>query len=154
VFLDRRLDGRGRVVCPRRGAWDFRALFAMSEAALETRSLSKNFGALSVANEIDFRLEEGARHALIRPNRAGKTSFINLVTGALRPSAGSIHLDGTEITHLTQAVRVKCGLARTFQINTLFRRLCVLENVTLAIAEREGVSETVLRPFGRYRAII
>ena len=126
----------------------------MSDAALETRGLSKSFGALSVASAIDFRLEKGARHALIGPNGAGKTSFVNLLTGALRPSGGTIHLDGANITHLAQAVRVKRGLARTFQINTLFRRLCVLENVTLAIAERDGVAGALLRPAGRHRAII
>src|SRR5271156_5870685 len=118
----------------------------MTEPALETRALCKNFGALSVANAIDFRLERGARHALIGPNGAGKTSFVNLVTGALRASAGTVHLDGADITDLAQPARVKRGLARTFQINALFRRLCVLENVTLAIAEREGVAGGVLRP--------
>ena len=126
----------------------------MTEAALETRGLSKSFGALSVANGIDFRLEKGARHALIGPNGAGKTSFVNLVTGVLRPSGGTIHLDGADITDLAQSARVKRGLARTFQINALFRRLCVLENVTLAISEREGVAGVLLRPAGRYRAII
>jgi branched-chain amino acid transport system ATP-binding protein len=126
----------------------------MTDAALETRGLSKSFGALSVASAIDFRLEKGARHALIGPNGAGKTSFVNLLTGALRPSGGTIHLDSADITHLAQSLRVKRGLARTFQINTLFRRLCVLENVTLAIAEREGVAGALLRPAGRHRAII
>jgi branched-chain amino acid transport system ATP-binding protein len=125
-----------------------------SVPALETRGLCKSFGALPVASDIDFRLEHGARHALIGPNGAGKTSFVNLVTGALRPTAGSIWLDGVEITGLAQAARVKRGLARTFQINALFRRLCVLENVTLAIAEREGVAGDLLRPAGRHRRII
>jgi branched-chain amino acid transport system ATP-binding protein len=126
----------------------------MNAAALETRGLCKSFGALNVATDIDFRLEKGARHALIGPNGAGKTSFVNLVTGALRASAGEIQLGGVEITHLSQAARVKHGLVRTFQINALFRRLCVLENVTLAIAEREGAAGDLLRPSGRYRAII
>jgi branched-chain amino acid transport system ATP-binding protein len=126
----------------------------MTAAALETRGLCKSFGALSVAGDIDFRLEKGARRALIGPNGAGKTSFVNLVTGALRASGGTIHLDGADITALGQAARVKRGLVRTFQINALFRRLCVLENVTLAVAEREGVAGEVLRPAGRYRAII
>jgi branched-chain amino acid transport system ATP-binding protein len=126
----------------------------MTEPALETRGLSKSFGALNVASSIDFRLEQGARHALIGPNGAGKTSFVNLVTGALRASAGSIHLNGADITALAQAARVKRGLARTFQINALFRRLCVLENVTLAIAERNAVGSDLLRPSGHYRAII
>ena len=62
----------------------------MSLPALETRGLSKSFGALTVANAIDFRLDPGARHALIGPNGAGKTSFVNLVTGVLPPSAGRI----------------------------------------------------------------
>jgi ABC-type branched-subunit amino acid transport system ATPase component len=126
----------------------------MTAAALETRGLCKSFGALSVASDIDFRLEKGARRALIGPNGAGKTSFVNLVTGALQASGGTIHLDGADITALGQAARVKRGLVRTFQINALFRRLCVLENVTLAVAEREGVAGELLRPAGRYRAII
>ena len=126
----------------------------MTVPALETRGLCKRFGALTVANAIDFRLERGARHALIGPNGAGKTSFVNLVSGALRASAGTILFDGDDITDLAQAARVKRGLARTFQINALFRRLCVLENVTLAIAEREGVAGELLHPAGRYRTII
>jgi ABC-type branched-subunit amino acid transport system ATPase component len=121
---------------------------------LETQGLSKSFGALAVANAIDFRLERGARHALIGPNGAGKTSFVNLVTGALRPGAGRILLGGEDVTGLQQAARVKRGLVRTFQINALFRRLSVLENVTLAIAERDRVAEDFVRPAGRHRAVI
>jgi branched-chain amino acid transport system ATP-binding protein len=126
----------------------------MSPPALETRGLRKSFGALTVANGIDFRLERGARHALIGPNGAGKTSFVELVTGALRPNAGRIRLDGADVTHLAQAARVKRGLVRTFQITALFRRLSVLENVTLAICERQGVGGRLFRPSGRYRAAI
>ena len=99
--------------------------------ALETRGLYKSFGALTVANAVDFRLDLGARHALIGPNGAGKTTFVELVTGALRPNAGQIRLDGADVTSLPQAARVKRGLVRTFQITALFRRLSVLENVTL-----------------------
>jgi ABC-type branched-subunit amino acid transport system ATPase component len=123
-------------------------------AGLETQGLCKSFGGLAVANAIDFRLERGARHALIGPNGAGKTSFVNLVTGALRPGAGRILLGGEDVTSLPQAARVKRGLVRTFQINALFRRLSVLENVTLAIAERDGVAEDFVRPAGRHRAVI
>ncbi len=123
-------------------------------AALETTGLCKNFGALAVASAIDFRLERGARHALIGPNGAGKTTFINLVTGALRPSAGRILLDGGDVTALPQAQRVKRGLARTFQINTLFRGLSVLENVCMAISERLGVAGDIHRPAGSRREVI
>jgi branched-chain amino acid transport system ATP-binding protein len=124
------------------------------EPALETRGLSKRFGALRVADAIDFRLEPGARHALIGPNGAGKTSFINLVTGALTPDSGDILIDGAAVTDLPQAARVKRGLARTFQVTALFRRLSALENVTLAIAEREGVADDLLRPSGRHQRVI
>jgi ABC-type branched-subunit amino acid transport system ATPase component len=126
----------------------------MTEPALETKSLCKNFGALAVAHNIEFSLAAGARHALIGPNGAGKTSFVNLVTGALEPSSGQIFLAGHDVTHLSQAHRVKRGLARTFQINQLFRGLTVLENVTLAISERHGVAGDFLRAAGRRRSII
>ncbi|MEA2921179.1 MAG: branched-chain amino acid transport system ATP-binding protein [Bradyrhizobium sp.] len=126
----------------------------MSALNLETQGLHKNFGALTVASNINFRLEHGARHALIGPNGAGKTTFVNLVTGALAPSAGRILLGGADITQLPQAQRVKRGLVRTFQINALFRRLSVLENVTLAISERDGISGDFFRPAGHYRGAI
>ena len=126
----------------------------MSALALETKSLWKNFGALTVANDINFQLERGARHALIGPNGAGKTSFVNLVTGVLTPTSGAICLCGEDITALTRAQRVKRGLVRTFQISALFKKLTVLENVTLAIAEREGTANDMLRPAGHHRALI
>ena len=130
----------------------------MSEAArgamLETRGLCKSFGALTVAHAIDFRLEPGARHALIGPNGAGKTSFVNLVTGALTPSAGQVLIGGAEVTDLPQSERIKRGLARTFQVTALFRRLTALENVTLAIAEREGVADDLFWPSGRHQRVI
>ncbi len=116
--------------------------------------MCKNFGALAVASEINFSLATGARHALIGPNGAGKTSFVNLVTGALEPSSGHVLLGGHDVTHLSQAQRVKRGLARTFQINQLFRGLTVLENVTLAITERHGFAGDFLRAAGYRRALI
>jgi branched-chain amino acid transport system ATP-binding protein len=126
----------------------------MNIPALETRGLYKSFGALTVANALDFRLERGARHALIGPNGAGKTTFVELVTGALRPNAGQIRLDGADVTQLSQAVRVKRGLVRTFQITSLFRRLSMLENVTLAVCERQGIAGDLFRPAGHHRAAI
>ncbi len=116
---------------------------------LETRGLCKSFGALEVAREIDFRLERGARHALIGPNGAGKTTFVNLLTGVLPPSRGKVLLEGEDVTTLAQAKRVKRGIARTFQINQLFRGLTVQENVGIAVSERLGVGGAMLRPAGR-----
>jgi len=129
-------------------------VLAATPLALETHGLCKSFGALAVASEIDFRLEPGARHALIGPNGAGKTTFVNLVTGALRPSRGRVLLGGEDVTSLSQARRVKRGLARTFQINTLFRGLSVLENVALAIGERRGVAGQLFRPAGRRSGVV
>jgi branched-chain amino acid transport system ATP-binding protein len=122
--------------------------------ALETVGLAKQFGALVVANNICFQLEAGARHALIGPNGAGKTTFVNLITGRLSPSAGRILLNGADITALRQEKRVRRGLGRTFQINTLFKGLSVLENVCLAVAEHAGTGGEKFRLVGARRAVV
>ena len=123
------------------------------DCVLETRKLCKSFGALTVADEIDFRLAPGARHALIGPNGAGKTTFVNMLTGVLAPSSGAILLGGEEITRLAQAKRVRRGLGRTFQINTLFRNLPVLDNVALGVAERRGIACRMWRAASRFSEI-
>jgi branched-chain amino acid transport system ATP-binding protein len=123
-------------------------------AVLETRNLHKRFGALTVADGINFRLEPGARHALIGPNGAGKTTFVNMLTGRIAPSSGTIHLEGADVTRLPQRQRVKRGLGRTFQINTLFRNLTVLDNVALGVAERHGVAQRLLARASAQRAVI
>lgn len=105
---------------------------------LETKALCKNFGALAVTDNVDFKLEQGARHALIGPNGAGKTTFINLLTGNLDPTSGTISLVGASANSLRTDQRIKRGLVRTFQINQLLVGLTVLENVQLAILERDG----------------
>jgi branched-chain amino acid transport system ATP-binding protein len=126
----------------------------MSDALLETRMLAKSFGALAAARDINFRLEAGARHALIGPNGAGKTTFINLLTGVLQPTHGQVLFKGRDITGIAQAERVKLGIARTFQINRLFRGLSVLENVYISIAERLGAAPGMLRPAGQRKDVI
>jgi len=120
---------------------------------LETQRLCKRFGALTVAENIDFRLETGARHALIGPNGAGKTTFVNMLTGRLAPSSGRVLLGGDDITKLGQSARVKRGLGRTFQINTLFRDLSVLDNVALGVAERTGIAGRTWRAASSFREI-
>jgi ABC-type branched-subunit amino acid transport system ATPase component len=121
---------------------------------LETRALSRLFGALPAVRDIDFSLEAGARHALIGPNGAGKTTLVNLLTGVLQPTRGQVLLRGRDITSVGQADRVKLGIARTFQINRLFRGLSVLENVYVAVAERVGAAPSMFRPAGRRRDVV
>ncbi|MEP7182185.1 MAG: ABC transporter ATP-binding protein [Betaproteobacteria bacterium] len=107
-------------------------------AALRTSGLSKQFGAFAANSDVSLAFPRGARHALIGPNGAGKTTLINLLTGALAPTAGDVFLGDERITTLPQHKRVKLGMTRTFQINTLFAGLTVLESVVLAICERKG----------------
>jgi ABC-type branched-subunit amino acid transport system ATPase component len=126
----------------------------MTELRLETRGLSRRFGALVALQEVDFKLVAGARHALIGPNGAGKTTFINLLAGALPPSGGRVLLKGEDITGKKQAERVKLGIARTFQINRLFRGLSVLENVCMSVAERVGAAPNMFYPVGRRTDVI
>ena len=123
-------------------------------AALEIQDLNKSFGALAVARDINLTLPKGARHALIGPNGAGKTTLVNLITGVLQPSAGRVLLDGQDITALPQAARTRRGIARTFQINQLFRGLTVLENLYLAVAERMRVCSRLWVPAGAEREVI
>jgi branched-chain amino acid transport system ATP-binding protein len=126
----------------------------VTEIRLETQALSRRFGALVAVRNIDFKLAAGARHALIGPNGAGKTTLINLLTGVLPPTAGRVLLGGRDITGMAQAERVKLGIARTFQINRLFRGLSVLENVCIAIAERVGAARSMFYPAGKRTDII
>ncbi|HVZ51830.1 MAG TPA: ABC transporter ATP-binding protein [Pseudolabrys sp.] len=123
-------------------------------AALDVKSLNRSFGALHVTRDVNLTLERGARRALIGPNGAGKTTLINLITGVLKPSSGAIVLDGADVTATSQAERARRGLARTFQINQLFRGLTVLENICMVIAERDGHANNLWRPTGTKRVIL
>jgi branched-chain amino acid transport system ATP-binding protein len=123
----------------------------MSEPALSTRALNKSFGSLAVARDVELTLPHGVRYALIGPNGAGKTTLINLMTGMLRPDGGTIFLGADDITRLEPAARVKRGLVRTFQINTLFPNLTALEAVTLAVCERRALAGTWWRRLPAHR---
>jgi ABC-type branched-subunit amino acid transport system ATPase component len=121
---------------------------------LSAKNLNKKFGSLVVAQDIALELPKGVRFALIGPNGAGKTTLMNLLTGMLAPDAGQIFLDGEEITALRPHQRVRRGLARTFQINTLFPQLSALESVTLAVLERDGHAHNWWRGLPRFGAAI
>jgi len=105
-------------------------------ATLRTEKLSKQWGEFKANSDVSLTFTPGARHALIGPNGAGKTTFINLLTGVFAPTSGDVFLGDECITALPQFARVKRGMTRTFQINTLFPGLTVMESVVLAICER------------------
>jgi len=121
----------------------------VSVPALDVERISKSFGALRVTRSVSLALAPGARHALIGPNGAGKTTLVNLISGLLQPSEGAIRLDGVDVTAMPPERRVGLGLARTFQISSLFPLLSVAENVALALAARFGTDR---RFWGSVRA--
>jgi len=123
----------------------------VSDTALAVRGLNKSFGSLVVASDVEINIPPGVRYALIGPNGAGKTTLINLMTGMLRPDAGCIFLGADDITVLPPEERVRRGLVRTFQINSLFPHLTALESVTLAVCERRRVAATWWRQITAYR---
>jgi branched-chain amino acid transport system ATP-binding protein len=102
-------------------------------ALIQTRALTLHFGGLRAVDGVDFALQPGEIHALIGPNGAGKTTFVSLLSGRRLPQSGSIHLAGDDITTLPAHVRVRRGIAYTFQITSIFPRLSVFDNVALAV---------------------
>jgi len=118
------------------------------DVVLETRGLSRRFGGITATDRVSLRVARGARHALIGPNGAGKTTLINLLTGVLVPSAGTILLEGEDITALAAHRRVARGLVRTFQINQLFAELTPVRSLALAVSGRLGQSARWWQPLG------
>ncbi|PZO04299.1 MAG: branched-chain amino acid ABC transporter ATP-binding protein [Hyphomicrobiales bacterium] len=122
--------------------------------ALQTIGLSKSFGGFNANADISLSVARGARHALIGPNGAGKTTFINLLTGVLPATSGTVHLNGEDVTKVSQQLRVRRGMARTYQINQLFADLSPIETVGLAIAERQGAGARWWSGVGQNSAVI
>jgi branched-chain amino acid transport system ATP-binding protein len=107
---------------------------------LEVRGLTKQFGALRASDGIDFDVAEGETHAVIGPNGAGKTTFISQLAGNLRPDAGTVRFAGNDITAIPAPRRARLGLARSFQITSVYPDFSVLQNVALAIQAHSGHS--------------
>jgi branched-chain amino acid transport system ATP-binding protein len=107
--------------------------------AVETRALHKEFAGFRAVDGVDLRLEAGAVHALVGPNGAGKTSLFNLLTGFLAPTSGRILLFGDDVTGLRPHQIAARGVARSFQITSLFEELSAAEHVALALQSRTGL---------------
>jgi branched-chain amino acid transport system ATP-binding protein len=111
----------------------------VDETVLSAQGLVHKFGGIIAINNLTLNLKKGARHALIGPNGAGKTTLINLLTGVLQPSAGSVVLEGKDITDLAPHQRVHRGMVRTFQINQLFDTLTPLETLAMTVSQHQGL---------------
>ena len=105
---------------------------------LEVRGLTKTFGALRACDGIDFEVREGETHAVIGPNGAGKTTFISQLAGNLLPDSGSVRFAGSDVTRLPAPQRARMGLARSFQITSVYPDFTALDNVALAVQARSG----------------
>lgn len=108
-------------------------------ALLQTRGLQLAFGGVVVADSIDFELQQGERLAVIGQNGAGKTTFINICTGFIRPTGGSVHFDGRDITRMAPRAIVQRGIGRSFQLPQLFLEHTVRDCIRLAAAGRSGL---------------
>jgi branched-chain amino acid transport system ATP-binding protein len=122
------------------------------QAVLKTESLSKNFGALRAVDRVNLNVEAGV-HSIIGPNGAGKTTLFNLLTGFLKPDAGKIFYLGKEITDLQPYEISQLGMARSFQITSIFPELTVFENVRLAVQSRLKVAFNFLISFKRLNGV-
>jgi branched-chain amino acid transport system ATP-binding protein len=112
----------------------------MAEALLEVRDLRKSFGALPATDGVRLEIEAGETHAIIGPNGAGKTTLIHQLSGMLFPDAGQIRFRGEDVTRLPAPARAKRGLARSFQITSIYREFTALDNVALAVQAHAGHS--------------
>src|SRR3954469_2262675 len=112
----------------------------MPEPILQVSDLRKSFGALRATDGVNLQVSEGETHAVIGPNGAGKTTFIAQLAGNLRPDSGRIRFGGEDITTLSAPRRARRGLARSFQITSIYPDFTVLQNVALAVQAHAGHS--------------
>jgi branched-chain amino acid transport system ATP-binding protein len=126
----------------------------MNEVVLSCKGLVKRFGGITATDNVTLEVAKGARHALIGPNGAGKTTLINLLTGVLEPTAGSINLLGQDISRLAPHQRVRRGLVRTFQINQLFDSMTPLETLTLVVSQYMGLGAQWWPALGAAKTVV
>ena len=125
----------------------------MAEPLLKVQGLVKRFGGLVATDKVSLDIRHGEIHALIGPNGAGKTTLIAQLSGSLASDAGRLGFDGSDISALPQHERVRRGLARSYQITSIFKKFSVLDNVALAVQARSGTSMSFWRPLAAETAL-
>ena len=118
----------------------------MADPILRVEGLNKSFGGVVATHNLDFEVEPGEIHAVIGPNGAGKTTFVAQLSGMLKPDSGRMFFDGNDITQLSAPARSHAGLARSFQITSVFRNFTALQNVALSIQAHSGHSFRMWKP--------
>ncbi|ABC24099.1 ABC transporter ATP-binding protein [Rhodospirillum rubrum] len=112
----------------------------MADYVIETRNMSRAFKGFLAVNDVDLKVRRGTIHALIGPNGAGKTTCFNLITKFLQPTAGSVLLEGRDITRTPPARVARLGMVRSFQISAIFPHLSVAQNLRVALQRKLGTS--------------
>lgn len=125
----------------------------METPCLVLEGLTKEFGGLIAVDHVDLEIKAGERHGIIGPNGAGKTTLFNLICGDLSPTEGKIVHFGQDVTRLRTHKRIALGMSRTFQINNLFPKLTVLQNVLLAAQGLQGTKYVMYRPMSSYKSL-
>jgi len=125
----------------------------MAEPILRAEGLAKRYGGVVATDNVWLEVLRGEIHALIGPNGAGKTTIVHQLSGATRPDAGRIVFDGRDLTRASCHERVALGLARSYQITSIFGRFSALDNIALAVLGRSGSSLRFWRPFAGERAV-
>jgi branched-chain amino acid transport system ATP-binding protein len=120
---------------------------------LRLERVSKRFGGVVATDQVSLEIAAGEVHALIGPNGAGKTTLIGQICGSLRCDAGRVLFAGRDVTDMSQHARVAAGLARSFQITSIFQRFSVLDNIALAVQARSGSSLSFWKPVAAERAL-
>jgi branched-chain amino acid transport system ATP-binding protein len=120
---------------------------------LRLERVSKRFGGVVATDQVSLEIAAGEVHALIGPNGAGKTTLIGQICGSLRCDAGRVLFAGRDVTAMSQHARVAAGLARSFQITSIFQRFSVLDNIALAVQARSGSSLSFWKPVAAERAL-
>ena len=125
----------------------------MDTPCLVLEGLTKEFGGLIAVDHVNLEIKAGERHGIIGPNGAGKTTLFNLICGDLSPTEGKIVHFGQDVTRLRTHKRIALGMSRTFQINNLFPKLTVLQNVLLAAQGLQGTKYVMYRPISSYKSL-